>query len=143
MDSVNASKTARAGYILGGLILIAGISLAIVFSRHTVKLPAEASFAFFTEQTSGEINFYQTQVKVQIVGSELRVGYTSYGVNEAGVPMKAGEKYLIRGRRGDVIECTDTEGRVHRVEFFRDADKVVVGARIIGPDRVLEFHVAE
>lgn len=140
---MDATKTARRGYVLGGLILIAGISLAIVFSRHTVKLPAEASFAFFTEQTSGEINFYQTQVKVQIVGNELRVGYTAYGLSESGVPMKAGEKYLIRGRRGDVIECTDTEGRIHRVEFFRDSDKVVVGVRDTGPDRVLEFHVAE
>lgn len=139
---MNAGSVAKTGYILVGVVLAVGISLVIIFSRGN-KLPAEQGFAFFTDQTGGDITFYQTQVKIRIIKNEFLLGFSSYGLGESGEPMVVGEKYVIRKRHSDVIEVADQEGRIHRVEFFRGPDRVVVGARIIGPGRVLEFHVAE
>lgn len=142
MDNFNPSKVTWKTYVVFGLVALIAVVLFYICGK-AERLPADTAFYFMTETTDKDVNFYKTAARIRIEGQELTIGYMGYEIGDSISQKVIHEVYRIKKRGKDVVEMTDQEGRLHRVEFFRDASEVVVGARLTGDGTMVEYHLAQ
>lgn len=122
-------KITRALVSVAATVAIIVSLIWLIVPHLYVKKPTDQAFTFISRQLGDEQTVYNTSALVSFHRNECTVAI--YEVDTI--------DFEIRRTKFDYLELVDEEGHKFYMEFFRDRDKVVVGARLSG-DFIVNFY---